>query len=64
MIQIGWTALMHASQYGHLPVVEYLVQKGADINIQNKVRNDINYLLFVICSLCYIPFYGILYIER
>ena len=40
MIQEGKTALMYASQYGHLPVVQYLVQQGAVIDTQNKVRNN------------------------
>ena len=42
MIQNLWTALMYASDRGHLPVVEYLVQQGADIHMQNKVRNHNN----------------------
>ena len=37
---MGWTALMQASRYGHLPVVEYLVQQGADLHMQDKVRNN------------------------
>ena len=44
MIQWGSTALMWASDNGHLPVVEYLVQQGADINLRRKVRkHDNNY---------------------
>ena len=42
MIQWGSTAFIHASDYGHLPVVEYLVQQGADINTQSEVRNPNN----------------------
>ena len=44
VIQDGDTALIRASYNGRLPVVEYLVQQGADINTQDKVRNNyINY---------------------
>ena len=46
MIQWGWTALMHASEYGHLLVVQYLVQEGAVIDTQDKVRNN-NYILLL-----------------
>ena len=42
MIQYGETALMRASRSGYLSVVQYLVQQGADINTQNKVRNHNN----------------------
>ncbi|OUM62089.1 hypothetical protein PIROE2DRAFT_27677, partial [Piromyces sp. E2] len=27
-----WTAILHASQHHHLPIVEYLYDHGADIN--------------------------------
>ena len=37
LIQKGQTALMYASQNGHASVVECLVQKGADVNVRNKV---------------------------
>ena len=42
MIQDGDTALIYASMYDHLPVVQYLVQQGADIHMQDKVRNHYN----------------------
>ena len=42
MIQNSWTALMLASNNGYLPVVQYLVQQGAQINTQNNVRNHNN----------------------
>ena len=42
MIQEGQTALMYASQNGHLPVVQYLVQQGAVIDMKDKVRNHNN----------------------
>ena len=38
MIQEGLTALFNASYYGHLPVVEFLIQQGAAIDTQDKVR--------------------------
>ena len=46
MIQYGKTAIMLASDNGHLSVVEYLVQQGAAINIQDKVRNSINIVYY------------------
>ena len=39
VIQAGRNALMHASNAGYLPVVQYLIQQGADIHMQDKVRN-------------------------
>ena len=33
--------------YGHLPVVEYLLHQGADIHMQNKVRNNINSIYYL-----------------
>ena len=42
MIQDGWTALMFASHNGRLPVVEYLIQQGADIQMQDEVRDHNN----------------------
>ena len=35
--QNGWTPLIYAARYDHLPVVEYLVERGADIEAKNKV---------------------------
>ena len=35
--QDGWTALMRASSWGHTEVVVQLLDKGADVNAQNKV---------------------------
>ena len=37
--QRGDTALIRASGYGHVNVVEKLLAAGADLNHQNKVRN-------------------------
>ena len=42
VVQYGYTAVMYASSNGHLPVVQYLVQQGADIHMQDKVRNHYN----------------------
>ena len=53
MIQDGITALMQASYKGHLPVVEYLVEQGADISTQDKVRNSINSIYYLGCLLFY-----------
>ena len=37
-MQCGDTAVMQAAQQGHLPVVEYLVDRGADIEAKHNVR--------------------------
>ena len=37
-LQDGWTALMMASQAGHIECVKVLLDKGAEVNMQNKVR--------------------------
>ena len=42
MIQEGKTALIIASEYSHLPVVQYLAQQSADINAQDEVSNHNN----------------------
>ena len=35
--QYGWTALMKASESGHMECVKVLLDRGADVNMQNKV---------------------------
>ena len=37
-MQGGDTAVMQAASCGHLPVVEYLVDRGADIDAKDDVR--------------------------
>ena len=39
VIQDGWTVLYWASFYGHVDIIQQLLQHNADINIQNEVRN-------------------------
>ena len=62
MIQGGDTALIRSAIKGHLPVVEYLVQQGAAIDIQSEVRNS-DYInccertLYVILIYIYIYIY-------
>ena len=43
-LQWGETALMLASHAGHMECVKVLLDKGADVNMQNKVRCH--------CTLC------------
>ena len=40
-LQNGWTALMRASQAGHMECVKALLDKGADVNIQDRVSGVI-----------------------
>ena len=42
LIQDGWSALMLASDSGHTEVVQLLLSSGAKVDLQNKVRHDIN----------------------
>ena len=37
-VQDKWTPLMIASQNGHVDVVNVLLQHGASVHLQNKVR--------------------------
>ena len=37
ILQAGWTALMEASSEGHLECVKELLDKGAQVNVQNEV---------------------------
>ena len=48
MIQDGYTALMYASENSNIDIVKLLLQAGADINIQNKVRNS----SVCVCTAC------------
>ena len=45
---MGWTALLLSSWEGRLSVVQYLVQQGADIHLQNKVLVVFIFGLFII----------------
>ena len=38
LVQKGYTALMKAAQFGHLPIVQYLVEQGAAMDVANEVR--------------------------
>ena len=42
MYQDGDTPLLLAAENGHLPLVEYLVEKGADIEAQDQVSDDVS----------------------
>ena len=42
MYQAGGTPLTYAAENGHLPVVEYLVEKGADMEAKDNVSDVIS----------------------
>ena len=45
--------LISASGNGHLAVVQYLVEQGADVNIKDNVKMCMRVLCFVyLCALC------------
>ena len=39
--QHQWTPLLWAARWGHFPAVEYLVDKGAELNVPSPVRDGI-----------------------
>ena len=38
IFQQGYTALMYGAEKGYVPVVEMLLAKGANMDLQDKVR--------------------------
>ena len=40
-LQDGWTALVKASEAGHMECVKVLLNKGADVNMQTRVSGVI-----------------------
>ena len=42
MYQYGTTPLIDAAMNGHLPVVEYLVEKGVNMEAKNNVSDVIS----------------------
>ena len=47
---VGMNALMFASLHGHLPVVQYLTEKGTTINaINQQGTNILKFMIYKIC---------------
>ena len=38
-LQIGWTSLLHAASHNHVDIVRALLERGADIEAKDNVRN-------------------------
>ena len=58
MYQSGYTPLIHAAENGNLPMVEYLVEKGANMEAKNNV-NDVmlsmwNHTYVTRIHICYV----------
>ena len=53
MYQRGVTALRYAAENGHFPMVEYLVEKGADIEAKNGVAMSYHWCEITHSSLTY-----------
>ena len=47
-LQDGWSALMTASQHGHYEIVKVLIERGANINSQNKVSMTVDKITTVV----------------
>ena len=47
-VQLGMSALMLASENGHLQAVELLIEKGADLNLQDKKVSPMTTLFLVL----------------
>ena len=41
MVQDGWTSLMRACDYGHLDIVNVLIDNGADVNDKEDVSSNL-----------------------
>ena len=42
MYQLGYTPLIYAAREGHLPMGEYLLEKGADVAAKDNVSDVIS----------------------
>ena len=49
MYQSGYTPLLLAADNGHLPVVEYLVERGANIEAKDKVSDVLSFIYSPSC---------------
>ena len=47
MVQDGWTSLIWACDYGHLDIVNVLIDIGADVNDKNNVSSNLLSLLLI-----------------
>ena len=54
-LQDGWTALIRASREGYMECVKVLLDKGAEITIQNKVSGVIIHCVHVMQHVPRIP---------
>ena len=54
-LQDGLTALMKASEAGHIDCVKVLLDKGADVNIQHKVSSAIIHCVYAMQNVSISP---------
>ena len=48
--QNGDTALIYAAERGHISVVELLLNRGAQVNMQNNVSMECGWCVGVVCE--------------
>ena len=51
LVQNGWTALHIASQKGHITTVQALIDRGAQVDLQNEARSSLE--LDAVESVCH-----------
>jgi len=45
MYQNGWSSITFACGRGHMDVIKLLMDRGANINLQNKASNRFSYIV-------------------
>jgi len=56
MYQNGWSCITLACGRGHMDVIKLLMDRGVDINLQNKASNRFSYIMVApVMYIFYLP---------